>query len=957
MNKILLSALLGGVAKVAAVATTWTPVDDPRCHDDPNNPVIPPSPTPTPFPSPPTPIDVWDPPPPNPTLAPTVTCPGDVSGFVVYDLDTDAAVMDIEDGMTLELSQLPARFSVKAVVPEGTSSQFALFNTDTQEVVPGYEVLADDQILDLTALPDNLSIIAVTNGRGSGPVVFGLGGDSSYATETSAPYAISGKDGSSVTPWTGWDEAFDGKLTISAYSSDMAGSTETGDDVCEITLKIIPDCVSLVETIHLIDTTCPTGNCIIPGYEDLKGHRVLDLSKLPSHMSMWVPSQPNLSRVRFYLKEGNNYREIQSEGAKPYALNGDSNKGEFTSTFNPEPFLTEPGEYELIVRGEGPSGLEAASDVCSLRLTIGHPEKVINTIDDDDVCGAEAVVPEQEGQHIFQSKPVEIVSRVVNETVSFKVKQTIRSDSMDWITTSFVTSSGVRVCDKMLNMDPGQVSEHVYEAKCFNGFAYADVYGYDTDFSPSQASADTTMLPSACKNSFEGKVVKYTFVFSCDCDAIPDIPDEFTGGPKEKAAICSGTTAYSWGDPHVVSFGGKSWGCQGEGEFILATAELANYNYNFELRARYTMFGQDLPWTFNSAMIAKQGDVSVQLDMGEEELPTSNMFDGVPINFYVNGVPRLISEGSGDHRVLVTLNERNVNIYFVSTGISIRVLIRPFSKDSHSGIMTKKEAMLNGTIVQTIPGSLSTYLCLPNDNSYITDVTGLLGSPGVGNFMDSTTGLSVSQPSDTTGWCKEQWCVKDEASSMFEYRSGYDFNFYNKCDDPARRHLEEEITVDDLTPEVAEICAKVDYAMECLEDGAAGGVSSAQAAVEAIMLGKAIEQAPIQLPGETACCSDDFKNCIDPVVCPPNPYKCGDCVSDGTFIFMLYGDLYTQDEMYSTNGCLAEYESCTAEDSCCPGTTCVAGQCKADSNSRRRLQEFEFTLRPETTIVPLGDEL
>lgn len=384
--------------------------------------------------------------------------------------------------------------------------------------------------------------------------------------------------------------------------------------------------------------------------------------------------------------------------------------------------------------------------------------------------------------------------------------------------------------------------------------------------------------------------------------------------------------------------------------------------------------------------------MSVQISMGETQLPKSHMFDDVPINFYVDGQQRLFSEGSGDHRVIVTVDGFTVSIFFTTTGVMVRVKVRPFASDNHSGI-------LDGRNVE-VPGSFSIYLCLPNDNPDITDVIGLLGTPSgsqMDDFMDAM-GNQLPVPStntERTAYCTEHWCVREPAQSLFTYEPGYDFGYYNLCDEPVRRHLvtddneEGELNVatfvDDCTTmrsnatlceEIAKICAAVDdeddddsSVIDCFEDGLAAGIPGALSAVENIVTIRAIsnqEKVAVQ-PDDAACCSDDFKTCVDD--CVPSGYndKCSLCSSDGTAIFLPHGSYHFLDPRGDFYGCLAEGETCD-NGACCPGLACddadnVCAAVVAPISGRRRLKKVEEVdfVRPDIpdtrNVVPFHSEL
>lgn len=315
-----------------------------------------------------------------------MSCPGFVTGFQIFDLESGEGVMDLEDGATVLLSDMPDKFTVKAVttdgvdavqmffddtlirvgdaspflysssefmelytqgtyslsafgstesenkacgieitidynnphVCEGIVQQFSLFDTDTQAVVPGYEVLTNDQILQMSELPENLSIIAVTNGRGSGVVDFGLDGDNSFSYHTAhqSPHAVTGTDDNgNILPWSVISY---GAFTISAKAQDIMGAPEDVALKCEITLHVEPDwsCPNLVSGFSVINTL--TGKPV-PGYENVIGARTISLKDFPTNL-LAIEAHGNgaQNRIRFLI-DGEYKRE---EGIAPYASNG-----------------------------------------------------------------------------------------------------------------------------------------------------------------------------------------------------------------------------------------------------------------------------------------------------------------------------------------------------------------------------------------------------------------------------------------------------------------------------------------------------------------------------------------------------------------------------------------------------------------------------------------------------------
>lgn len=376
----------------------------------------------------------------------------------------------------------------------------------------------------------------------------------------------------------------------------------------------------------------------------------------------------------------------------------------------------------------------------------------------------------------------------------------------------------------------------------------------------------------------------------------------------------------------------------GAGEFVLTKAVLDGYPYDFEVNGRFWKFDNPIYGNWISGIVAKQ-DVSVQLTIAESELPYTTMFGEVPVNFYVDGKPRKLLEGSGDHRVVVTVSgTHKVEIFFVTTGINISVQIRPGGDFGWA----------------VIPGSFDTHICIPLNNDKIIDFTGLLGNHDgdkTNEWMD-TQGNLVDYATDSYDYCTANWCLRDENQSLFTFDEGYDFAHYNRCDDD--RNARRLVDLSTASPEIKAICAQIDFDEEirngCLFDGIQAGKRQAEIAVLAARdIQKARRADMLAEPqDEAACCSRDFKTCDES--CGTNEYFCGECGTNDTFKWLPHGEL---DE-----DCAEKQSTCSTSDDCCDGLDCSSGFCTVEASSGRRLEEFVFVrpdLPTERNIITYSD--
>lgn len=443
---------------------------------------------------------------------------------------------------------------------------------------------------------------------------------------------------------------------------------------------------------------------------------------------------------------------------------------------------------------------------------------------------------------------------------------------------------------------------------------------------------------------------------------------------ESKIDVCPTKTFLSY---HLILL--LSIGCQAAGEFVLSKAILKDYHYDFEARARFSNYKvANFKWTWTTGVVIQQ-DVTVQISIGEESSTSehSNMFENLPINFYVNGEPRLLSQGSGDHRVMVSVDGFHINLFFVSTGIHVRVRVLPSTVVNHNNLNDH------------VPGSINAYICIPDDNENIVDVMGLLGTPNGdkqdewmdmnGNLVPMEIDSSTQNSAKEYNYCTTHWCIRDEADSLFAYEDGYSFSHYNGCDDPEARRLEGTTATngeEEIHHEIVDICSVLDTPDACVQDGVAMGVGAAHAAVQAILSlqqqRRSSSLAPT--PDDGACCSRDFKTCdSDCAAAGTNKYTCGGDTAgvcgninakNESFVWLPQGTW-----MFETDGplasCLAKHQVCEQTSSkqeennnvlvCCPGLECVSEECVASATtsqtvSRRLITEGNF-LRPDLPII------
>ena len=309
----------------------------------------------------------------------------------------------------------------------------------------------------------------------------------------------------------------------------------------------------------------PTGEPV-PGYGLISGTHTLDLAHLPEKLSFEAIVDDDVSGVTWYY----HYRPMRTENQRPFAMVGDQPCSECSSgfKFNPSKILGETGVLHIgAVAKQG--GRYRKENMCWLDLTIIDSREAPPPILPPDVPLAleemaedgcvKMVASETEGMLEIKQTPINIMEdlTIVDETVFFKVSNTI-DETLDWMTVVTVPPFGHEVCDMITSPALGVESTHTYEAKCFDGFAYVEMYAHSPLFSATEAPADTSALPAECRGADSDLAVKYTFVVSCNCGEV-SVPNEIIGAPDPNPMACTGPVGVVWGDPYIVPYDGGQW--------------------------------------------------------------------------------------------------------------------------------------------------------------------------------------------------------------------------------------------------------------------------------------------------------------------------------------------------------------------------------------------------------------
>lgn len=269
-------------------------------------------------------------------------------------------------------------------------------------------------------------------------------------------------------------------------------------------------------------------------------------------------------------------------------------------------------------------------------------------------------------------------------------------------------------------------------------------------------------------------------------ETMPPLHDSTMADGFEIPSHC----AFIYGDPHIFTYDQKKMDCQGEGDYILSKS----YDSDFEIQGRFIKGTEEAqerirrtkPWelgTTNQGLVINTGvagEPVVEIDAdvfgngwgegdcnmlykfnGQEmQLGADEELFGGAITFqrrsawerklWISDAQRHVAfdENNVDHKTFDHNNHRN--FFFRKSGVFVQVTKR-FSHDF--GCFLNARICLPESITkQELRGVLGNANGNPNDD-YITRFGSQLGT---------------NDWSAVNDYCVENWCVKDDASSMFE---------------------------------------------------------------------------------------------------------------------------------------------------------------------------------------------
>ncbi len=184
----------------------------------------------------------------------------------------------------------------------------SLINADTDKPISGYDPLPNGAKLDLATLPTRrLNIRANTDPASVGSVRFALDGNSAYATDSAAPYALGGDSSGNYGAWT--PTVGGHSLKATPYSGPGGAGTAGTPFAVGFTVTDSGAGSTQPQTVTSLSLINADTNQPISGYDPLPSGTTLDLATLPTrNLNIRANTDPaSVGSVLFALDSNGSY--------------------------------------------------------------------------------------------------------------------------------------------------------------------------------------------------------------------------------------------------------------------------------------------------------------------------------------------------------------------------------------------------------------------------------------------------------------------------------------------------------------------------------------------------------------------------------------------------------------------------------------------------------------------------
>lgn len=255
------------------------------------------------------------------------------------------------------------------------------------------------------------------------------------------------------------------------------------------------------------------------------------------------------------------------------------------------------------------------------------------------------------------------------------------------------------------------------------------------------------------------------------------------------------------GDPHIFTFDGLQYSCQGQGDYLLLKT-IGSDNDGLEIQGKFAKRSNQV--SFAKGVAVKTGSsgptVTVLYPQGSSS-----------VQILVDDKVKTLSEGYDDAFVRVTTVSATTKIFVKNARVAISAKEAPISF-SHFGVTVS----------------------VPRSYSQGKTFVGLFGSADGDPLNDwmNATGAAIAIPTSGLAqqagyeYCTSTWCIRDESEVLFAYTASAPFDAAS-CDESYPGSL-------DTSSATADLRALCGTDQACLTDGIELGIPGAQNLLESV---------------------------------------------------------------------------------------------------------------------------
>ena len=243
------------------------------------------------------------------------------------------------------------------------------------------------------------------------------------------------------------------------------------------------------------------------------------------------------------------------------------------------------------------------------------------------------------------------------------------------------------------------------------------------------------------------------------------------------------------GDPHITTFDGQKYDCQGVGEFIAVESQTTRR----QVQTRFRPFKSKSDISvLRGFTVQDEGDTpKVQITSLEDPAQTdqiaTTITDTCKIQLFVNDVQKDLDVGYEDTKVKIYKTNKRIIIEYLDSG------------------------MIAETSVSSACTFGSCFKIPKGDPTLI----GLLGSPDEDTANDwmkpdgKIADEDITMASDDNYaqlYCTKNWCINNRDDSMFKYNEpGWSHENFDMCNLPSGTSFD-EVKDNEVTPEILKLC-------------------------------------------------------------------------------------------------------------------------------------------------------